>query len=47
MEKRGALLIALIITLLVAGNYYVISGNVIKENREKAIVSRIIDGDTV
>ena len=47
MDKMGALLIALLITLLVAGNYYVISGNVINEHSEKAVVSRIIDGDTV
>lgn len=46
MDKKYAFLLALLITLLIAVNLSLFTGNVIKE-REYAKISRIIDGDTL
>ncbi|MCH7568168.1 MAG: thermonuclease family protein [Nanoarchaeota archaeon] len=45
MEKRHAFLIALLITLLVAGNYLFFYD--FSSDRETVVIGRVIDGDTV
>lgn len=47
MDKKPAFLIALIITALIANNYFLISAINEKTNLETATISRIIDGDTI
>ncbi len=46
MNKGGALLIALLITILVASDVYLFD-KIDSTNREKTIISRVIDGDTI
>jgi micrococcal nuclease len=46
MNKKYAFLLSLIITLLIASNYFLLSAK--KETKlESAIISRVIDGDTI
>jgi len=47
MKKRYAFLIALLITLLVVGNYLYFKSDDIFPEREIVIIGRVIDGDTV
>jgi len=47
MEKRYALLIAFLVTLLIAGNYLFLNADEIFPEREIVVISRVIDGDTV
>jgi len=47
MEKRYAFLLALLVTLLVAGNYLFLNASNIFPERETVIIGRVIDGDTV
>jgi len=47
MEKRYALLISLLITLLIAGNYLYFKADEIYPERDIVVISRVIDGDTV
>ncbi len=47
MEKKYAFLVALLVTLLVAGNYLFFNAKHIFPEREVVIVERVMDGDTV
>jgi endonuclease YncB( thermonuclease family) len=47
MEKKYAFLLAGLITLIIAGNYLFFNAAEIFPEREKAVVSRVLDGDTL
>jgi len=47
MEKRYAFLIALLVTLLIAGNYLFFNAAEIFPERERVFVVRVLDGDTL
>ncbi len=46
MEKKYALIFALIITIVIAANFYLYKTQ-FSPNRESVIISRVIDGDTI
>src|SRR3989344_9447386 len=47
MKKSIAFFLALLITFLIANNYYLFSAFTIQNDRETAVISRVIDGDTL
>jgi endonuclease YncB( thermonuclease family) len=47
MEKKFALIVALLVSLLILGNYYFFSSPISEKGRETVIVTRAIDGDTL
>ena len=47
MKKKHALFISIFFTLLVAGNYLFVNAEEIFPEREKVLVVRVLDGDTV
>ena len=49
MKKRWAIILALLLTILIASNFYLFSlnGKVIKNQRETVMIERVIDGDTI
>jgi len=47
MDRKPALFLALAITLLIVTNYLFFTGNLFENQREKVVLSRAIDGDTV
>lgn len=47
MEKKYAFILAILITLLIGGNWLFFNADKIFSEREVVVISRVIDGDTV
>ncbi len=47
MNKRKALFLSVVITLVIAGNWLFFNASIIFPDREIVIVARVIDGDTI
>lgn len=47
MERKYALIISVILTIIIASDFYMLKYLAQDDNRESAVLSRVIDGDTI